>query len=152
MPKLNQPAPDFELPNQDGEMVKLSDYRGKKVILFAFPKADTSGCNQQACGYRNVLPQIESANAVVLGISADSQEELKAWKSKKNLQYDLLSDRDHRILDEWDAWGHKLFGFIPLPLGKRSYWVIDENGIVIDMQLGVSPQGSVEQALATVNW
>ena len=150
MPEIGKPAPDFTLLNQDSESISLSDYRGKKVILFAFPKANTMGCNAQACSFRDSFPQIESSNAVVLGISGDSPETLKQWKAMKNLQYDLLSDQEHTVLDAWQAWGIKVFNIFTVPTATRSYWVIDEDGIVIDMQVGVRPEASVQQALAAV--
>ncbi len=150
MPQVGQAAPDFELLNQDGEAVRLSDYRGRRVIIFAFPKANTMGCNNQACSFRDVFPQIESQNAVVLGVSSDSVETLAAWKQRNQLQYDLLSDPDHKMLDAWDAWGFNLF-IIKLPISAtRSYWVIDEDGILVEQQIGVRPQESVDKALAAV--
>ena len=115
MPQVGQAAPDFELLNQGGNLVRLSDYRGRRVIIFAFPKANTMGCNNQACSFRDVFPRIESRNAVVLGVSSDSVETLAAWKQQKQLQYDLLSDPGHKMLDAWDAWGFKLF-LIKLPI------------------------------------
>lgn len=150
MPVIGKTAPDFELRNQDGDAIRLRDYRGKKVIIFAFPKADTPGCNQQACSFRDVFPQIESKDAVVLGVSADSAAELAAWKAAKKLPYDLLSDPDHKMLTDWGAWGIDL-RIVKLPVAAtRSYWVIDEQGILVDQQIGVRPQASVERALAAV--
>ncbi|MDE2749828.1 MAG: peroxiredoxin [Chloroflexota bacterium] len=150
MPTIGQAAPDFELLNQDGKPVRLSDYRGSRVIIFAFPKANTMGCNNQACSFRDVFPQIEAHSAVVLGVSSDSVDVLAGWKRRQKLQYDLLSDPDHKMLDAWDAWGFKLF-VITLPISAtRSYWVIDEQGILVDMQIGVRPQESVDKALAAV--
>ena len=151
MPQIGEPAPNFELLNQDGVTVRLSDFRGRRVIIFAFPKANTMGCNNQACSFRDAFPQIEARNAVVLGVSSDSVETLAAWKRRQGLQYDLLSDPDHRMLDAWDAWGFKLFSIIKLPISAtRSYWVIDENGILVNQQIGVRPQESVDKALAAV--
>lgn len=150
MPAIGEAAPDFALQNQDDETLRLSDFCGKRVIIFAFPKANTMGCNNQACSFRDVFPQIESHNAVVLGVSADSVAELARWKQRKALQYDLLSDPDHKMLDAWDAWGISLLLF-KLPLGAtRSYWVIDEQGILVDQQIGVRPKESVDKALAAV--
>ena len=149
MPATGQPAPEFALRNQDGELVRLSDFRGQRVVIFAFPKANTMGCNNQACGFRDVLPQIEANDAVVLGISADSQSALTKWKAERRLQYDLLSDPEHKMLDEWGAWGLDM-RLIKLPMITRSYWVIDEDGILVEQQIGVRPQASVEKALAAV--
>jgi peroxiredoxin Q/BCP len=150
MPKTGEPAPDFELPNQDGQMVRLSSLRGRKVILFAFPKADTPGCTTQACGFRDAFPQIEAGNAVVLGISADSQKDLAKWKQKQNLPYDLLSDPGHQVLEQWGAWGEKsMYGKTYMGI-IRSHWVIDENGILSDAQIKISPEKSVEGAVKLV--
>ncbi|MBI5667307.1 MAG: thioredoxin-dependent thiol peroxidase [Chloroflexi bacterium] len=150
MPAVGQPAPDFELPNQDGQRVKLSDFRGKKVILFAYPKADTPGCTTQACGLRDQFPKIEAGNATVLGISPDKPEDLLKWKRKQNLPYDLLSDPDHKVLEAWGAWGEKT-NYGKTYMGViRSHWVIDENGVVTDEQLKISPEKSVEKAVQAV--
>ncbi len=150
MPKVGEIAPDFELPNQDGKKVKLSDYRGKKVILFAYPKAGTSGCTTQACGFRDALPQVEAKNTVVLGISADPPKDQLKWKKAENLTYDLLSDEDHSVLEAWGIWGEKsMYGKKYMGI-IRSHWVIDENGVVIDEQIGVSPKDSVERAVKAI--
>lgn len=147
---IGEQAPDFELLNQDRQAVRLSDFRGKKVVIFAFPKANTGGCNNQACGFRDEFPRITTANAVVLGISGDSPEELKAWQTMKKLPYDLLSDPDHTVLQAWDAWGRSLLGLLKLPIITRSFWALDEEGRIIDMQVGITPWESVKRALAAV--
>jgi len=146
MPAVGEKAPDFELKNQDGETVRLSDYRGQKVVLFAFPKAGTSGCTAQACGLRDAFPRLEAVNAVVLGLSPDQPADLKKWQQEENLPYDLLSDPDHRVLDEWGVWGEKsMYGKTYMGV-IRSHWIIDENGIIADAQVKVSPAESVERA------
>jgi peroxiredoxin Q/BCP len=147
MPDIGDTAPDFELLNQDSMPVRLKKYRGRKVILFAFPQAYTPNCTAQACGFRDQFPQIQADNAVVLGISPDKPDTLKRWKIDNNLQYDLLSDPNHQVLSEWDAWGKRVLGVVKLRRTNRSYWVIDENGVVIDAQLGISPEQSVTRAL-----
>lgn len=147
MPTIGEQAPDFELLNQNGQPVKLSDFRGKRVVMFAYPKAGTPGCTTQACGFRDVFPKIEAGNAVVLGLSPDKPADLLKWKQAENLPYDLLSDPNHAVLEAWGAWGErsmygkKFMGVI------RSHWVIDENGVVQDEQVKVSPQDSVERAV-----
>jgi peroxiredoxin Q/BCP len=144
MLQIGEKAPDFELKNQNGQRVKLSDFRGKKVVLFAFPKAGTSGCTTQACGLRDEFPQIKSANAVVLGLSPDSPEDLLKWKQDENLPYDLLSDPDHAVLEAWGVWGEKsMYGNKYMGV-IRSHWIIDEAGKIADAQIKVSPQKSVE--------
>ena len=150
MPHIGDTAPDFELMNQDGKLIKLSDYRGKKVILFAYPKAGTSGCTTQACGFRDAFPKIETSNTVVLGISADAPKAQLKWKQAENLSYDLLSDEDHSVLEAWGVWGEKsMYGKKYMGI-VRSHWVIDENGKVIDEQINVSPKDSVERAVRAI--
>lgn len=147
MPAIGEVAPDFELLNQHGKAVKLSDYRGAKVLLFAYPKAGTSGCTVQACGFRDNFAQIETADAVVLGLSPDEPGALAKWIEEEGLQYDLLSDPDHQALEAYGAWGErsmygkKYMGVI------RSHWIIGEDGTVLDEQLKVSPKKSIEKAL-----
>jgi peroxiredoxin Q/BCP len=150
MPAIGEAAPDFELKDQDGKPVKLSDFRGKKVILFAFPKAGTSGCTTQACGFRDAFPKIQTAKAVVLGISPDTPEDLRGWKDKEKLPYTLLSDPDHAVLGAWGVWGEKsMYGKKYMGV-IRSHWVIDEQGVIADAQIKVSPEESVSRALASL--
>ncbi len=147
MPAVGEKAPDFALKNQDGQIVRLSDYRGKKVILFAYPKAGTSGCTTQACGLRDNFPRFEGVNATVLGISPDEPAALRKWKDAEHLPYDLVSDPDHQVLEAWGAWGEKsLYGKKYMGV-IRSHWVIDETGTIIDAQINVSPEKSVERAV-----
>ncbi len=146
MPQVGAKAPDFELKNQDSETVRLSDFRGKKIVLFAFPKAGTSGCTTQACGLRDEFPRLEGANAIVLGLSPDQPADLLKWKQKENLPYDLLSDPDHAVLEAWGVWGEKsMYGKTYMGV-IRSHWIIDEEGTVVDAQVKVSPTESVERA------
>ena len=146
MPDVGDIAPDFALPNQDGEIIRLSDFRGRRVLLFAFPKAGTSGCTKQACGFRDTYPQIQDADAVVLGISPDAPAALRRWRVKEGLPYDLLSDPEHETLEGWGAWGErsmygrKYIGVI------RSHWLIDAKGRIAAVEVGVSPAKSVELA------
>ncbi len=147
VPQIGEQAPDFELQNQDGQWVKLSDFRGKKVVLFIFPKANTGGCNAQACGFRDEFERISAKNAVVLGMSVSSPEVLKAWKIEKNLPYDLLSDPNKEILGKFSADSTPLFNIIRIPMVLRSYWVIDEDGIIIGGKAGIGPGSSVQASL-----
>lgn len=143
---VGQKAPDFELPNQDGKPVKLSDFRGKNIVVFAYPKAGTSGCTTQACGFRDEFPRYKDANAVILGLSPDLPDALRKWKDDENLPYDLLSDPDHEVLEAWGAWGEKsMYGKNYMGV-IRSHWVIDEDGNVADVQMKISPKDSVEKA------
>ena len=147
MPAVGELAPDFELLNQNGESVKLSDYRGKKVLLFAYPKAATPGCTTQACGFRDNFTRIETSDAVVLGLSPDEPAALAKWIKQESLPYDLLSDPEHQVLEAWAAWGEKsMYGKKYMGV-IRSHWIIGEDGKVIDAQVKVSPKKSVEKAL-----
>jgi peroxiredoxin Q/BCP len=148
---VGQTLPDFTLLNQDEKPVSLSDYRGKKVIIFAFPKANTPGCTAQACTFRDNLPNIEAENAIVLGLSPDSPKSLKSWKESQRLQYDLLSDSEHTVLESLGAWGVSVLSLVKIPMATRSYWVIDENGVLIDFKVGIGPKESVEAALKALN-
>ena len=139
--------PDIELENQDGEPKKLSDYRGQKVILFAYPKANTSGCTKQACGLRDNMPEFQAQGATVVGLSPDSPKKLSNWKAKESLPYDLLSDPDHKLLDALGAWGEKsMYGKKYMGV-IRSHFVIDEEGKVLDAQIKISPAKSIEKAV-----
>ncbi|MFZ4813627.1 MAG: peroxiredoxin [Phototrophicaceae bacterium] len=143
-------APDFELPNQNDQPTRLSDFRGQRVVMFAFPMAGTPGCTSQACSFRDAFPQVEAQNAVILGISPDFTSSLRLWKRRQRLPYTLLSDADHDVLTAFGAWGIG-DGIFQIPSVKRSYWVIDEHGVVVAMKIGVSPDNSVTEALAALN-
>lgn len=123
-----QMAPDFTLPADDGSTVSLSGLRGKRVILYFYPKDDTSGCTAQACEYRDSLPRIQEAGAVVLGVSPDSVASHVKFKTKYDLNFPLLSDEDHAVAELYGVWkeksmyGRKYFGI------ERSTFVIDEEG------------------------
>lgn len=144
-------APDFALPNQDGKLVRLSDFRGKPVVIFSFPAAGTMGCTMQACSFRDAFPQIEGAAGVVLGISGDRPEDLKAWKAKQKLPYDLLSDTEHTVLEQYGSWGRKFLGLITTNTAVRSYWVIDAEGQIVDMEIDTGVTSSVSKAVKALN-
>jgi peroxiredoxin Q/BCP len=151
MIQLGKQAPDFKLRNQDGKELRLSDFRGKKVIIFSFPKAKSINCTRQACAFRDEFPRFDSENAVIFGVGVDSLESLKEWKDNHNLPYDLLQDEDRRMLEQWGAWGvfdfKNLLGFPPV---KRSYWIVDESGVLVDMRIGVTDKASARLALETL--
>ena len=97
-------APDFELPNQDGETVSLSALRGKRVVLYFYPKASTPGCTTQACGVRDHLPDYEGAGAVVLGVSPDPVKMIRKFHDDEGLNFDLLGDEDHAVAESYGVW------------------------------------------------
>jgi thioredoxin-dependent peroxiredoxin len=135
-------APDFELHSDHGERVKLSDQRGKRVILFFYPKDDTPGCTRQACGMRDNYAAIQDANAVVFGVSPDDVSSHQAFKQKFNLPYPLLIDDGHKVADAYGVWGEGR--------NVRSHFVVDENGKLADVQVQVTPEDSVSRALQSL--
>lgn len=144
---LGKLAPDFKLISDEGTPIKLSNLRGKKVVLFFYPKADTPGCTTQACGFRDNWPLIEAAGATVLGISPDSPETLAKWRAKMGFPYNLLSDPEHEVAEAYHVWGEKkLYGRSYMGI-IRSHFVIDENGRFADMQIKISPKNSIAKAV-----
>lgn len=118
-------APDFELPDQDGTPVRLSDLRGKKVVVYFYPKADTPGCTTQACGVRDHEADYGAAGAVVLGISPDPVEKVKKFHDKYGLNFPLLADEDHAVAEAYGVWVQKSM------YGKK-YWGVERTTFVID--------------------
>lgn len=150
MLEVGKPFPDFSLQDQDGNTVTLKDFHGKKLIIFAYPKADTPGCTTQACGFRDNYPIIETKNAAVLGISPDTVDDLKKWHGKMGFPYALLADPEHTTLDAWGVWGERSMYGKKFMGVTRSHWVIDEEGNLLDAQIKVSPEDSIKRALALV--
>lgn len=140
-------APDFTALTDQGEQLRLSDLRGKRVILYFYPKDDTSGCTTQACGFRDQYPVIEEKNAVVLGVSPDNVKSHQKFKTKYNLPFTLLVDEDHTVANAYGVWGEKsMYGKKYMGI-IRSHFVIDEAGKVVDLQYKVSPTDSTKKAL-----
>ncbi len=147
MLQIGDLAPDFELLSDESRPVKLSDLRGRRVVLFFFPKADTPGCTIQACGFRDRFPVIEAGNATVLGVSPDMPAALAKWRAKEQLPYTLLSDPDHALADAFGAWGEKTaYGRTYLGI-VRSHAIIGPDGRIEDLRLGVKPEESVQAAV-----
>ena len=124
-------APDFTLSDQNGDTRKLSDYLGKKVVLYFYPKAMTSGCTKQACGFGELYPSFTEKGAVVIGVSRDSSASLKKFEEKYNLPFTLLSDPDKRVHMLYDVWKEKKnYGKVSMGVVRTTY-LIDEKGIII---------------------
>ena len=150
MLNIGDEAPEFELLNSDEKPVKLSDFRGQRVILFFYPKAGTSGCTTQACGFRDNYPQIEAADGTVIGVSPDKPAALAKWKAKEQLPFTLLSDPDHLVAETYGAWGEKMnYGRTYMGI-IRSHYVVDVEGKLEDVQFKVSPKNSINRAMATL--
>ncbi|MFN8491686.1 MAG: thioredoxin-dependent thiol peroxidase [Caldilineaceae bacterium] len=145
--KVGDGAPDFTTTTDQNQMVKLSDYRGKRVVLYFYPKDDTPGCTTQACGFRDHYGEIEEKNAVVLGVSPDSAKSHQKFKTKFNLPFTLLVDEDHTIAEAYRVWGEKsMYGKKYMGI-IRSHFVIDETGTLVDVQYNISPKDSTPEAL-----
>jgi thioredoxin-dependent peroxiredoxin len=143
-------APDFTATTDAGTTVRLSDYRGKRVVLYFYPKDDTPGCTTQACGFRDNYLAIEEKNAIVLGVSPDGAKSHQKFKTKFNLPFTLIADEDHSIAEAYGVWVEKsMYGKKYMGI-ERSHFVIDENGKVVDAQVKVKPEDSVERAIATL--
>jgi peroxiredoxin Q/BCP len=138
-------APDFELPADDGGRVRLGDLKGRRVILYFYPKDNTSGCTTQACELRDALPRIDEKGAVVLGVSPDPVSSHQKFRDKYSLNFPLLSDQDHQVSEAYGVWkeksmyGRKYWGI------ERSTFIIDENGVVVDVWRKVKPKGHADR-------
>ena len=134
-------APDFTLASDQGGEVALSDLRGRWVLVYFYPKDDTPGCTVQACDFRDSLPDFEGLDAVVLGVSADSIESHRAFREKHRLNFPLLADEGHSVLEAYGVWKpHPVYG----KNIERSTFLIDGEGIVREIWRGVDPKGHAE--------
>src|SRR5215211_3650608 len=125
MLETGQLAPDFTLPDQDGEAVSLASLRGRKVVLYFYPKADTPGCTTQACGVRDHVEEYDAAGAVVLGVSPDPVKAVKRFHDKQGLNFALLADEDHAVAEQYGVWVEKsMYG--------RTFWGVKRATFVID--------------------
>ena len=123
-------APDFSLPDQNGDMHTLSEYAGKKVILYFYPRDNTPGCTKQACGFSELYPQFVEKDAVVIGISKDSVASHKKFEEKYNLGFTILSDTELEAIKAYDVWQEKKnYGKVSMGVVRTTY-LIDENGII----------------------
>ncbi len=130
MLEIGTKAPDFRLPDQNGKIHALSDYRGKKVILYFYPKDMTSGCTKQACGFAELYPQFREKDAVILGVSKDSVSSHKKFEEKYGLPFPLLADTETETIQAYDAWKEKtLYGRKYMGVVRTTY-LIDENGVI----------------------
>ena len=128
--KIGNKAPDFSLFNQDGKKVSLKDFKGKNVVLYFYPKDNTSGCTKEACNFRDEFPKFGKLKAVILGVSPDSVESHKKFAEKYNLLFTLLSDEKKKVLEKYGVWKEKnMYGRKYMGV-ERSTIIIDKNGKV----------------------
>ena len=131
MLEIGTQAPDFTLPDQNGQPHSLAEYRGRKVILYFYPKDNTTGCTKQACGFGDLYPQFTEKGAVVLGVSKDTVASHKRFEEKYGLPFTLLSDVDKVVIQAYDVWKEKKnYGKVSMGV-VRSTYLIDENGFII---------------------
>jgi peroxiredoxin Q/BCP len=151
MPQLSpgDPAPAFALPDQEGTTVSLSDFKGRKVLVFFYPKANTPGCTTQACGLRDVAADV--GDTAILGISPDKPSAQSRWDAKHGLGYPLLSDPDHAVADAYGTWGEKsLYGKKYMGI-IRSAFLVDEDGKVAEAWYKVSPKDTATNLLRALH-
>ncbi len=124
-------APEFTLPDQNGDMHSLSDYRGQKVILYFYPRDNTAGCTKQACAFGELYPQFREKGAVVLGVSKDSVASHKKFEEKNGLPFTLLSDTEKTVIQDYDVWKEKkMYGKVSMGVVRTTY-LIDEEGVIV---------------------
>lgn len=144
------PAPDFTLPTDTGEALTLSSLRGQWVVLFAYPKDDTSGCTVEACEFRDALPRFDASKAVILGISPDSVKSHVKFKTKYELPYTLLADEEKSVLQAYDVWKEKsMYGKKYMGV-ERTTFVIDPAGQIVKVFTKVKPAGHADEVMAAI--
>jgi len=139
MVEVGQPAPDIALPDQNGEPVRLSDLRGRRVVVYFYPKADTPGCTTQACGIRDHAADYDAADAVVLGISPDTVKDVKTFADKFDLRFRLLADADHAVAEAYGVWVEKHRSGRTYWGNERTTFVVDADGRVAEVLRNVKP-------------
>ena len=150
MTAIGKPAPDFAMPTDGGGKVSLKDFKGKKLILYFYPKDDTPGCTKEACGFRDSLPDFSKAKAAVLGVSRDKVASHDKFKAKYDLNFPLASDEDGKCSAAYKTWVEKsMYGRKYMGL-ERSTFLIDEKGILRAEWRKVKVPGHVEEVLAAV--
>ena len=147
MLSIGQKAIDFELPNENNEMISLSSFLGKKVVLYFYPKDNTPGCTKQACAFKSAYDDFRKEDIIVIGISKDTSKSHLNFKKKYDLPFILLSDVDHKVIETYDVWKEKkLYGKTYMGI-TRSTYVINEEGIIIKTFEKASPDNNAKDIL-----
>ncbi|RDZ44195.1 thioredoxin-dependent thiol peroxidase [Haloferax sp. Atlit-10N] len=148
---IGDDAPDFELPDQRGDLVSLSDFRGEHVVVYFYPRADTPGCTTEACGFRDSWDEFEERDATVLGISDDPVSDLDSFAEKYDLPFTLLSDEDGSVSSAYGSYGEKnMFGKTFDGVFRNSY-LVGPGGTIERVYEGVSPDGHADEILADLD-
>ncbi len=139
------PAPGFSLVDQDGKLVRLSDFRGRKVLVYFYPRADTPGCTKQACSIRDHRQDLAELGVDVIGISPDTPEKQRKFDDKHGLAFPLLSDADHAVAEKWGAWGEKtMYGRKRMGI-IRSSFLVDERGTLSHRWYNIKPDNTAPE-------
>ena len=150
MIETGQQAPDFTLPDQDGEDVTLSELRGRPVVLYFYPKADTPGCTTQACGIRDHSVDYDAAGAVVVGVSPDPVKAVKKFHGGQSLNFTLLADEDHAVCELYGVWGEKSMYGKTYMGAQRATFIIDGEGFIRHVIPKASPKTHDDEVLAAL--
>jgi len=146
--QVGEKAPSFEAKDQDGNIVKLSDFQGKKVVLYFYPKDDTPGCTAQACSLRDNYEALLAKGYAVLGVSADDEKSHKKFANKYSLPFPLLADPEHNIIEAYHVWAEKsMYGKTYMGI-VRTTFIIDENGVIQEIISKIDTKNHAEQVLA----
>ncbi|MBV9349896.1 MAG: thioredoxin-dependent thiol peroxidase [Patescibacteria group bacterium] len=148
MPKEETLAPDFTLPDEDGKRHTLSEYHGSWVLLYFYPKDDTTGCTKEACAIRDSFPRFEALRSVVLGVSTDTSESHTRFKEKYGLPFTLLADTEKETVNKYGVWGEKEFMGKKYMGTKRTSFLIDPSGVIRKVYENVKPDIHAEEVLA----
>lgn len=153
MLEIGKKAPDFSLENQDGKKISLKDFTGKKVVLYFYPKDDTSGCTKEACSFSENLPKFSKIDAVILGVSPDSVKSHKKFAEKYKLKFDLLADEDKKVVEKYVVWKEKsMYGRKYMGV-ERTTFIIDEKGKINKIFYKVKVDGHDKEVLeALKDW
>jgi peroxiredoxin Q/BCP len=145
-----QPAPDFALPDENGVVHRLSDFRGRYVVLYFYPKDDTPGCTTEACEFRDAYADYERAGVVILGVSPDSPRSHTRFKQKHQLPFPLLADEGHAVCQQYGVWGRKKFMGREYEGVLRTTFLIDPQGQILKVFENVKPAGHAKEVLAAL--
>lgn len=151
MPSVDETAPPFELPNQDDETVSLEDFEGEIVVVYFYPRADTSGCTTEACAFRDDWDSFTSRNVKVLGISDDPVEDIKKFRDKYELPFDLLSDETGEVATQYDSYGEKQMFGNTFDGVFRNTFLIGRDGKIKRVFKNVSPEGHADEILEVID-